>query len=82
MGRRAGHAAFGALSGRGRARADHPRVKYRGFFINDEDPAFSGWAKAKFGGINAKAYAHVFELMLRLKANYLWPAMWAPKDVQ
>ncbi|WP_231737474.1 glycosyl hydrolase 115 family protein, partial [Caulobacter sp. CCH5-E12] len=61
------------------ARADHPRVKYRGFFINDEDPAFSGWAKAKFGGINAKAYAHVFELMLRLKANYLWPAMWAPK---
>jgi len=61
------------------ARADHPRVKYRGFFINDEDPAFSGWAKAKFGGVNAKAYAHVFELMLRLKGNYLWPAMWAPK---
>lgn len=61
------------------ARGDHPRVKYRGFFINDEDPAFSGWAKAKFGGINAKAYAHVFELMLRLKGNYLWPAMWAPK---
>lgn len=60
-------------------RADHPRVKYRGFFINDEDPAFSGWAKAKFGGVNSKAYAHVFELMLRLKANYLWPAMWAPK---
>jgi len=61
------------------ARADHPRVKYRGFFINDEDPAFSGWAKAKFGGINADAYAHVFDLMLRLKGNYLWPAMWAPK---
>ena len=35
------------------ARADHPRVKYRGFFINDEDPAFSGWAKAKFGGVNS-----------------------------
>jgi hypothetical protein len=61
------------------ARADHPRVKYRGFFINDEDPAFSGWAKAKFGGINADLYAHVFELTLRLKGNYLWPAMWAPK---
>jgi hypothetical protein len=61
------------------ARADHPRVRYRGFFINDEDPAFSGWAKAKFGGVNAKAYAHVFELMLRLKGNYLWPAMWSPK---
>ena len=61
------------------ARGDHPRVKYRGFFINDEDPAFSGWAKAKFGGANSKAYAHVFELVLRLKGNYLWPAMWAPK---
>jgi hypothetical protein len=61
------------------ARADHPRVKYRGFFINDEDPAFSGWAKAKFGGINADLYAHVFDLTLRLKGNYLWPAMWAPK---
>ncbi|MBO9560579.1 MAG: glycosyl hydrolase 115 family protein [Caulobacter sp.] len=61
------------------ARADHPRVKYRGFFINDEDPAFSGWAKAKFGGINADLYGHVFELILRLKGNYLWPAMWAPK---
>jgi len=61
------------------ARADRPRVKYRGFFINDEDPAFSGWAKAKFGGVNSAAYEHVFELMLRLKGNYLWPAMWAPK---
>ena len=61
------------------ARAEHPRVKYRGFFINDEDPAFSGWAKARFGGVNSAAYAHVFELMLRLKGNYLWPAMWAPK---
>lgn len=61
------------------ARADRPRVKYRGFFINDEDPAFSGWAKAKFGGINADLYAHVFELLLRLKGNYIWPAMWAPK---
>lgn len=60
-------------------RADRPRVKYRGFFINDEDPAFSGWAKGKFGGINADLYAHVFELLLRLKGNYLWPAMWAPK---
>ncbi|MFV3129017.1 glycosyl hydrolase 115 family protein [Niveispirillum sp. KHB5.9] len=61
------------------SRSDHPRVKYRGIFINDEDPAFSGWAKAKFGGINADLYGHVFELLLRLKANYLWPAMWAPK---
>lgn len=61
------------------ARRDQPRVRYRGFFINDEDPAFSGWAKATFGGINAALYAHVFELLLRMKGNYLWPAMWAPK---
>ena len=61
-------------------RSDQPRVKYRGFFINDEDPAFSGWAKQQFGGVNSKAYARVFELLLRLKGNYLWPAMWAPKS--
>jgi hypothetical protein len=60
-------------------RRDQPKVRYRGFFINDEDPCFSGWAKKKFGGINAAMYAHVFELLLRLKGNYLWPAMWAPK---
>jgi len=53
-----------------------PKVKYRGIFINDEDPSFSGWSKAKFGGINSKMYAHMFELLLRLRANYLWPAMW------
>jgi hypothetical protein len=53
-----------------------PKVKYRGIFINDESPSFSGWAKANFGGINSKAYVHMFELLLRLKANYLWPAMW------
>ncbi len=53
-----------------------PSVKYRGIFINDEAPAFSGWAKEKFGGINHIVYEKVFELLLRLKANYLWPAMW------
>jgi hypothetical protein len=53
-----------------------PKVKYRGIFINDEEPAFGGWARAKFGGINSEMYAHVFELLLRLRANYLWPAMW------
>ena len=61
------------------ARRDQPRVKYRGFFINDEDPAFASWARKRFGGINSKMYAHVFELLLRMKGNYLWPAMWAPK---
>jgi hypothetical protein len=54
-----------------------PAVKYRGIFINDEAPAFAGWAKAKYGGVNSKVYAHVFELLLRRRANYLWPAMWA-----
>ncbi|MFG6462573.1 glycosyl hydrolase family 8 [Roseateles sp. DXS20W] len=60
-------------------RGDEPGVKYRGIFINDEAPALSTWAQAKFGGANAKMYAHVFELLLRLKANYLWPAMWPPR---
>jgi len=53
-----------------------PAVKYRGIFINDEAPAMSGWTKQKFGGFNSKMYTHVFELLLRLRANYLWPAMW------
>lgn len=53
-----------------------PKVKYRGIFINDESPSLSGWASAKFGGINSKMYVHMFELLLRLKANFLWPAMW------
>jgi len=53
-----------------------PSVKYRGFFINDEWPAFGTWAQKHFGGINAACYERVFELLLRLKGNYLWPAMW------
>jgi len=53
-----------------------PAVKYRGIFLNDEAPALSGWSKEKFGGFNHKFYTHVFELILRLKGNYLWPAMW------
>ena len=53
-----------------------PKVKYRGIFINDEWPSFGTWCNNQFGGINSKAYAHIFELMLRLKANYFWPAMW------
>jgi hypothetical protein len=57
-------------------RTDAPKVKYRGLFINDEAPALSGWTKEKFGGMNHKFYEHVFELILRLKGNYLWPAMW------
>lgn len=53
-----------------------PSVKYRGFFINDEWPAFGTWATEHFGDANAKCYERVFELLLRLKGNYLWPAMW------
>ncbi len=53
-----------------------PAVKYRGIFINDEAPSFTGWAKEKFGGVNHLVYEKVFELILRLKGNYLWPAMW------
>lgn len=56
--------------------ADAPKVKYRGIFINDEAPAFTGWAKEQFGGLNSKTYEKVFELLIRLKGNYMWPAMW------
>ena len=55
---------------------DAPKVKYRGIFINDEAPALSGWSKEKFGGFNHQFYEKVFELILRLKGNYIWPAMW------
>src|SRR5690606_26228948 len=55
---------------------DSPKVKYRGIFINDEAPALSNWSREKFGGFNHLFYQKVFELMLRLKSNYIWPAMW------
>ncbi len=54
-----------------------PSVKYRGFFINDEWPCFGNWTTKHFGDFNAKAYEHVFEFLLRMKGNYLWPAMWS-----
>jgi Glycosyl hydrolase family 115/Gylcosyl hydrolase family 115 C-terminal domain len=53
-----------------------PRVRYRGIFLNDEAPALTGWVNEKFGGYNHHFYEHVFDLLLRLKANFLWPAMW------
>jgi len=55
---------------------DAPAVRYRGIFLNDEAPALSGWAKEKFGGFNHRFYEKVFELLLRMRANYIWPAMW------
>ena len=69
----------------GRHSQGTPAVRYRGFFINDENPATGTWAPRYFGpgkapghpgGLNAAYYAKVSETMLRLKANYLWPAVW------
>ncbi|MCO8275816.1 glycosyl hydrolase 115 family protein [Actinoplanes sp. TRM 88003] len=69
----------------GRHTQGTPKVKYRGFFINDENPATGTWAPGYFGpgkapgypgGLNSAYFAQVFETMLRLKANYLWPAVW------
>jgi len=56
-----------------------PSVRFRGFFINDEWPAFGNWTMRNYGGFNAEMYDHVFELLLRLKGNYLWPAMWSAR---
>lgn len=53
-----------------------PAVKYRGIFLNDEWPSLGRWAAQTFGGFNSKFYAKVFELVLRLKGNMMWPAMW------
>jgi hypothetical protein len=68
-----------------------PSVKYRGIFLNDEAPDLTNWIRFKYGDVLPKAdppippgvanygqdfYTRLFELMLRLKANYLWPAMW------
>jgi hypothetical protein len=53
-----------------------PAVKYRGIFLNDEAPSLTGWVNEKYGGYNHRFYTNVFELLLRLKGNFLWPAMW------
>ncbi|KQV61137.1 hypothetical protein ASC95_06985 [Pelomonas sp. Root1217] len=58
---------------------DGPAVKYRGLFINDEDWGLFPWAAHSFeseaGTIGPRTYEQVFRLLLRLKANTLWPAM-------
>ena len=58
---------------------DAPAVKYRGIFINDEDWGLNQWASKTFdpafGNIGPKTYERVFELLLRLRLNYIWPAM-------
>ncbi len=55
-----------------------PAVRYRGLFLNDEAPCLTTWVKNTFGTNYGghKFYEKVFELILRLKGNYLWPAMW------
>ena len=56
-----------------------PSVRYRGIFLNDEDWGLEPWAAKTFepetGSIGPKTYAKLFELLLRLKANTVWPAM-------
>lgn len=54
-----------------------PSVKFRGFFMNDEWPSLGGFAYNTFGDFNVKFYDKVFDLLLRLKGNYFWPAMWS-----
>jgi hypothetical protein len=68
-----------------------PSVKYRGIFLNDEAPDLTNWIRGKFGNVPVgdnppmpagvanyghEFYTRLFELILRLKGNYLWPAMW------
>lgn len=73
----------------GRYSDGEPVVRYRGIFLNDEAPCLSGWVNEKFPdsecptanpalakGFNSNFYEKVFELILRLKGNYMWPAMW------
>jgi len=56
-----------------------PSVKYRGFFINDEDWGMKPWAAKNMDtdiqDIGPRTYERVFELLLRLRGNYMWPAM-------
>ncbi|MCH5252213.1 MAG: glycosyl hydrolase 115 family protein [Lachnospiraceae bacterium] len=54
-----------------------PSVKFRGFFMNDEWPSLGSFVYNTFGDFNVKFYDKVFDLLLRLKGNYFWPAMWS-----
>jgi hypothetical protein len=63
----------------GRRLSDAPSVQYRGIFLNDEDWGLQPWAAKTFepetGDIGPKTYSRIFELLWRLKANLIWPAM-------
>ena len=75
-----------ALRQAGKYQQGEPSVKYRGIFFNDEKPDLDYWVRAKFGehavpggtaaNFNSAFYTKVFEVILRMKGNYLWPAMW------
>ena len=53
-----------------------PKVRYRGIFLNDEWPSLGNWVTETYGDFNSKFYEKLFELVLRLKGNFMWPAMW------
>ncbi len=59
--------------------AGEPAVHYRGIFLNDEGPCLMQWVKNTYGTDygDSRFYARVFELLLRLRGNFMWPAMWA-----
>ncbi|MBR1548569.1 MAG: glycosyl hydrolase 115 family protein, partial [Prevotella sp.] len=63
---------------RGEYTDGEPRVRYRGLFLNDEAPCLTAWVKNTYGTNygDHRFYERVFELILRLKGNYMWPAMW------
>ena len=63
---------------RGSYTAGGPAVRYRGIFLNDEAPCLTGWVKHTYGTEygDHRFYSRVFELILRLRGNMLWPAMW------
>jgi len=63
---------------RGSYTAGEPAVRYRGIFLNDEAPCLTGWVEHTYGTDygDHRFYERMFELVLRLRGNFMWPAMW------
>lgn len=61
---------------KGKISKGEPSVEYRGFFLNDEGPSLMTWVRTHFPDFTHEFYEKIFELTLRLKGNYHWPAMW------
>ena len=57
--------------------SSEPKIEYRGFFLNDDWPSLGGWVTNAFGDFNELFYEKVFDLLLRLRGNFMWPAMWS-----